>query len=128
MTVGRPARVAWSLAGACVALVLSSLVLLLAVSRAGEVSRYYYEDAAVAVAFALLGAVVAAHRPENPIGWLFWPSGSAAPSALSATSRQIHAGHRSGRAAGWIGGGLAQRLDLVVCLRAGPAGAAGVPR
>jgi hypothetical protein len=71
MTVGRPARLAWSLAGACVALVLSSLVLLLAASQAGEVTQYYYEDAAVAVSFALLGAVVAAHRPENPIGWLF---------------------------------------------------------
>jgi hypothetical protein len=71
MSVGRPTRLAWSLAGACVALVLSSLVLLLAASRAGDVSQYYYEDAAVAVAFALLGAVVAAHRPENPIGWLF---------------------------------------------------------
>jgi hypothetical protein len=71
MTVGRPARLAWSLAGACVALVLSSLVLLLAVSHAWDVSQYYFEYAAVAVAFALLGAVVAAHRPENPIGWLF---------------------------------------------------------
>jgi ABC-type multidrug transport system fused ATPase/permease subunit len=71
MSVARPARLAWSLAGACVALVLSSLVLLLAVSHAGDVSQYYYEDAAVAVAFALLGAVVAAHRPDNPIGWLF---------------------------------------------------------
>jgi hypothetical protein len=71
MIVGRPARLAWSLAGACVVLMLSSLVLLLAVSHAGDVSQYYYEDAAVAVAFALLGAVVAGHRPENPIGWLF---------------------------------------------------------
>jgi hypothetical protein len=70
MSVGRPARLAWSLAGACLALVLSSIALLLAVSHAGDVSQYYYEDAAVAVAFALLGAVVAAHRPENPIGWL----------------------------------------------------------
>jgi hypothetical protein len=65
---------AWSLAGACVALMLSSLVLLLAVSYAGDVSQYYYDDAAVAVAFALLGAVVAGHRPENPIGWQFLPS------------------------------------------------------
>jgi hypothetical protein len=71
MSVGRPARLAWWLAGACVGLVLSSLVLLLVVSHGGDVSQYYYEDAAVAVAFALLGAVVAAHRPENPIGWLF---------------------------------------------------------
>jgi hypothetical protein len=71
MSVGRPTRLAWSLAGACVALVLGSLALLLAVSHTGEVSQYYYEDAAVALAFALLGAVVAAHRPENPIGWLF---------------------------------------------------------
>jgi hypothetical protein len=71
MSVGRPARLAWWLAGACVGLVLSSLVLLLVVSHAGDVSQYYYEDAAVAVAFAVLGAVVAAHRSANPIGWLF---------------------------------------------------------
>jgi hypothetical protein len=71
MRGGQPGRLAWSLAGACVALVLSSLALLLAVSHAGDVSQYYYEDAAVAVAFALLGAVVANHRPANPIGWLF---------------------------------------------------------
>jgi hypothetical protein len=48
--------------------VLSSVALLLAVSHAGDASQYY-EDGAVAVAFALLGALVAAHRPENPIGW-----------------------------------------------------------
>jgi hypothetical protein len=71
MSVGRPVWLAWSLAGACVALVLSSLVLLLVVSHARDVSQYYYEDAAVAVAFALVGAVVAAHRSANPIGWLF---------------------------------------------------------
>jgi hypothetical protein len=71
MRVARPARLAWSLAGGCVALVVGSLALLLVVSHAAEVSGYYYEDAAVAVAFALLGAVVAAHRPANPIGWLF---------------------------------------------------------
>jgi hypothetical protein len=71
MRVARPARLAWSLAGGCVALVVGSLALLLVVSHAAEVSGYYYEDAAVAVAFVLLGAVVAAHRPANPIGWLF---------------------------------------------------------
>jgi hypothetical protein len=71
MRRGQPGRLAWSLAGACIALVLSSLALLLAVSHAGDVSQYYYEDAAVAVAFALLGAIVATHRPETPIGWLF---------------------------------------------------------
>ena len=58
MRVGRPARLAWSLAGACVALVLGSLVLLLAASHAGDTSQYYYEDAAVAVAFALLAWAV----------------------------------------------------------------------
>ena len=58
---------------------LSSLALLLAVSHAGDVYQYCYEDAAVALAFALLGAVVAAHRSENPIGWLFLASGSAVP-------------------------------------------------
>jgi hypothetical protein len=37
MRVGRPARITWMLAGACIGLVLGSLVLLLAVSQAGEV-------------------------------------------------------------------------------------------
>jgi len=69
---GRPARLAWTLAGACLGLVLGSLVLLAgAHTDAGDVSQYYYEDAAVALAFALVGAVVAARRPANPIGWLF---------------------------------------------------------
>ena len=87
MRGGQPGRLAWSLAGACVALVLSSLALLLAVSHAGDVSQYYYEDAAVAVAFALLGAVVANHRPANPISdGCSWLSGSAAPLASSAMS------------------------------------------
>jgi hypothetical protein len=66
MSVGRPTRLAWSLAGACVALVLGSLALLLAVSHTGEVSQYYYEDAAVALAFALLGAVVGRPSPREP--------------------------------------------------------------
>jgi hypothetical protein len=64
MRVGRPARLAWSLAGACVALVLSSLALLLAVSHAGDVSQYYYEDAAVAVAFCAAGR----RRGRPPLG------------------------------------------------------------
>jgi hypothetical protein len=71
MSAGRSAKLAWSLAGVCVSLMLASLVLLLVLSRAAEVSSYYYEDAAVAVTFALVGAVVAAHRRDNPIGWLF---------------------------------------------------------
>jgi hypothetical protein len=71
MNVGRPARLAWSLAGVCVALVLGSLVLLAAGSPAGEAAEYYFEDAAVAVAFAVVGAIVAGHHPANPIGWLF---------------------------------------------------------
>jgi hypothetical protein len=71
MTVRRPARLAWSLAGVCVALVLASLVLLLAGTHAGEASEYYFEDGAVAVAFAVVGAIVAGHQPANPIGWLF---------------------------------------------------------
>ena len=71
MSVRRPARLAWSLAGVCVVLVLASLVLLLAGSHAGEASEYYFEDAAVAGGFALVGAIVAGHHPANPIGWLF---------------------------------------------------------
>jgi hypothetical protein len=42
--------------------------------------------------------------------------------------RPLHAGGGPGRAARRGGGGVAQRLDPVAGLRAGPAGSAGVPR
>jgi hypothetical protein len=129
MRVGRPAQLAWSLAGACVALVLGSLMLLLAASHVGDTSQYYYEDAAVAVAFALLGAVVAAHRPENPIGWLFLAIGLSG--ALGVVSNEyVHytlvvdpGALPGGSVAAWLSG-----WTLVACLRAGATGPAGVPR
>jgi hypothetical protein len=64
---------AWSMC--VVSLVLTALsVLLLALnlSHSDEsVFDYWIETTTVAVAFSLVGAVVASRRPKHPVGWLF---------------------------------------------------------
>ena len=74
---GRKVRVhwlAWSLCMLCVVLALSGLILALLNGRGlGEV---FVEDslvtiAVLAVVFSIVGALIASHRPGNPIGWIF---------------------------------------------------------
>ena len=67
-------RLAWSFGLLCVALAAASLILGLLNRRTpGEI---FVEEGIVAVAtltvaFAVVGAFIASHRPENPIGWIF---------------------------------------------------------
>jgi hypothetical protein len=67
-------RLAWLLCLLCVALAGASLILGLLNRRTlGEI---FVEEGIVAiatltVAFSVVGALVASHRPENPIGWIF---------------------------------------------------------
>jgi hypothetical protein len=67
-------RLAWSLGMLCVALAWAGLILGLLNRRTlGEI---FVEEGIVAiatltVAFSVVGALVASHRPENPIGWIF---------------------------------------------------------
>jgi hypothetical protein len=68
------ARLAWSLGALCVALAAASLILALLNERTlGEI---FVEEAIVTiatltVAFSVVGALIASHRPRNPLGWIF---------------------------------------------------------
>src|SRR5918997_1470154 len=67
-------RLAWFLCLLCVALAAASLILALLNGRTlGEI---FVEEgivmiATLTVAFSVVGAMIASHRPENPIGWIF---------------------------------------------------------
>jgi hypothetical protein len=70
--VSRPARRAWALLGLVVFLELGFVAMGVAAHRSnlgGVVSTAV--GLLVFAVFAAVGAVVASHRPENPIGWLF---------------------------------------------------------
>jgi hypothetical protein len=70
-------RLAWALCAA--ALLLTALGLgLLALNRTtpgGAVYGYWLEQTALALAFPTVGALIAAHRPRNPIGWILIAAG-----------------------------------------------------
>jgi hypothetical protein len=64
---------AWSLCLLCVGLAVGTL--LLGLLNGGDLVEFVVEvDAAVVVlvvSFSAVGALIASHRPENPIGWIF---------------------------------------------------------
>jgi signal transduction histidine kinase len=66
------ARLAWLLCA--LSLVLTALSLLLLALNLSHPSTYIYDlwfdSTAAAISFALVGALIAARRPENPVGWL----------------------------------------------------------
>src|SRR5215208_2499939 len=73
MSARVPAWLAWSL---CVALAVASLILALLNGRTlGEIFLAWSPSigalATWTVSFSVVGALVASHRPENPIGWIF---------------------------------------------------------
>jgi hypothetical protein len=68
------ARLAWTLCLLCAALAAASLILALFNERTlGEifVKEGIVMIATLTVAFSVVGALIASHRPENPIGWIF---------------------------------------------------------
>jgi hypothetical protein len=68
------AWLAWSLCLLCVALTVASLILaLLNGLTLGEIfsSEGIVTFATLTVPFPVVGALIASHRPENPIGWIF---------------------------------------------------------
>lgn len=75
--VGANARVpwlAWLLCLLCVTLTAASLILALLNGRTLEyifVEGIIATVATLAVAFSVVGALIASRRPENPIGWIF---------------------------------------------------------
>jgi hypothetical protein len=66
-------RLDWSACLLCVALAAASLILALLNERTlGEiVEEGIVAVATLTVAFAVVGTLIASHRPENPIGWIF---------------------------------------------------------
>jgi hypothetical protein len=74
MSIRSAAWIAWSLCLLCVALATASLILGLLNGRAlGEIfiSEGIVTFATLTVSFSVVGALVASHRPENPIGLIF---------------------------------------------------------
>ena len=67
---------AWSLCALCVALAVASLILALLNGRTlAEIFMAWGPSiltlATETVSFSVVGALIASHRPENPIGWIF---------------------------------------------------------
>jgi MFS family permease len=64
---------AWSLCALCVALAVASLILGLFNGRTlVEIFiAWSITFATLIVSFSVIGALIASHRPENPIGWIF---------------------------------------------------------
>src|SRR5918994_1521319 len=77
MSARAAARLAWSLCLLCVALAVAGLILaLLNGLTLGEIFLAWAGPPvatllAQIVSFSVVGALIASHRPENPIGWLF---------------------------------------------------------
>jgi hypothetical protein len=71
------AWLAWSLCVLCVALAVASLMLALLNGRTLAVIFLAWDGPSIAalpawtVSFSVIGALIASHRPENPIGWIF---------------------------------------------------------
>jgi hypothetical protein len=76
MSIRSAAWIAWSLCVLCVALAMASLILALLNGRTlGEIFLVWgpliASQAIIAVSFSVVGALIASHRPGNPIGWVF---------------------------------------------------------
>ncbi len=101
-------RIAWALLGFAAACSLAGLAILLISGESGEGGIF---PVLAAITFSLVGALVAAGRPRNPVGWLLLTIGVTAAiglptSALYEWDRQ-HAGTFTGAAFNaWLGGAL----------------------
>src|SRR5829696_8171253 len=77
MSIRSAAWIAWSLCLLCVVLAVASLILTLLNGRTlGEIFSALCCPSIAAfltwmVSYSVVGALIASHRPENPIGWMF---------------------------------------------------------
>ena len=101
-------RIAWALLGFAAACVVAGLAILLTTGESGEGGAF---PVLSAITFSLVGALVAAGRPRNPVGWLLLTIGVTGAIGLPASvlydwDRQ-HAGTFTGAAFNaWLGGAL----------------------
>jgi two-component system NarL family sensor kinase len=107
----RTTALASALAAACVALGLAGVVLHLIPGElpAGDYGAWWLTNSVAAVVIALPGALVAARRPRNPLGWLLL--GLAFAHGVTVVSREYslhalvrHSGLPFGQAALWLSG------------------------
>jgi hypothetical protein len=81
MSIRSAAWIAWLLCLLCVVLAVASLILALLNGRTlGEIFLALDGPSIAtlpteAVSFSVVGALIASHRPENPIGWIFLAEG-----------------------------------------------------
>ena len=83
MSARAAAWLAWSVCALCVALAVASLILGLLNGRtlgeifmaSGSGGPSIVTLATLIVSFSVVGVLIASHRPENPIGWIFLAEG-----------------------------------------------------
>src|SRR5918998_2708230 len=91
------AWIAWSLSLLCVVLAVASLILALLNGRTLAVIFWAWDGPSIAtlltwtVSFSVLGALIASHRPENPIGWIFLAEGFCYGLLIAAEEYAIYA-------------------------------------
>src|SRR5215213_739566 len=88
---------AWSLCLLCVALATASLILALLNGRTPGEIFLVWDGPSIAVlptwtvSFSVVGALIASHRPENPIGWIFLAEGFCYGLLIAADQYAIYA-------------------------------------
>jgi hypothetical protein len=102
------ARIAWALLGFAGACLVAAFVILLATGESGQGGIV---GVVAAITFSVVGALVAAGRPRNPIGWLLLTIGVTAAMGLVTSALnhwdQHHAGTFTGGAFNaWLDGTL----------------------
>ena len=86
-------RLAWALCAGTLLVAALGLVLLL-LNRSGPeglVFGQWLENAAVALAFPTLGALIAVNRPRNPIGWILMKAGASGAAVLFSAEYALYA-------------------------------------
>jgi hypothetical protein len=98
MSIRSAAWIAWLLCLLCVALAVASLIFALLNGRTlGEIflaldGPSIATFAILTVSFSVVGALIASHRPENPIGWIFLAEGFCCPQRPTGAAPTGHRG------------------------------------
>ena len=77
MTARTASRLAWSLWGAALALLVANVVLSVRADTLGDTGVFVFVYPIFLLAFATVGALIAARQPGNAIGWVFIGTGLA---------------------------------------------------
>ncbi len=92
------------------AVLLADSVVLAVLNDRDSLDLFFYS---ALVACALVGGVVVARRPINPVGWFFWAA-LCGPEHIRKRVRHLWAHHGTGGAAPGMGDGLDVKLDFCI--------------